>query len=280
MAATNPNPGKITDAMWRLWTDRPVTAWKLGGFYADKRGYHNDRKRNQQRWPGNYSIKLSLDLKGPDDKIAAVDFTMSDAEMRKRTRYLIDAADRNDPRLYAVREFYGTLDGKTVVGRIKDTRTGKWRSSSADITHLWHIHVSFFRAYVSMWNELSPILSVLRGETLAEWESGGVGGSGIMLPREGDSGPVVEYWQRMLKAAGYDPGPFDGDFGPKTKAAITAIRKKHGLEPASYVTAWTAMTIQREVFVRAGAAEPPPTTVPTKFKLRVGDVDATVVASS
>lgn len=183
---TNPNPSRITTPMWRLWTERPVSGWLLGGIYANKSGYHNTRAANQASWPNNYSIRLSLDQQGPSDKAAAIDYTMSDAEMRLRTGYLRDGVNRNDPRLYAVREFYGTLNSSTVFGRIKDSRTGSWRSSTADSSHLWHIHISFFRAYVNIWNELSPVLSVLSGESLSAWEarqsSGGGNGDGVAAP--------------------------------------------------------------------------------------------------
>ena len=168
---SNPSPARITAPMWRLWTDRPVASWLLGGIYADKRGYHNTRAANQARWPGNYSITLPLDRQGPSDKAAAIDYTMTAAEMRRRTGFLVAAADRRDPRLFAVREFYGTVDGANVHGRIKDSREGAWRRSTSDSSHLWHIHISFLRAYVNVWAELAPVLSVLRGETLAQWQA-------------------------------------------------------------------------------------------------------------
>lgn len=41
-----------------------------------------------------------------------------------------------------------------------------------------------------------------------------------MILRPGDKGPDVEQLQLKLKAAGYDPGEIDGDYGPKTTAAV------------------------------------------------------------
>ena len=45
-----------------------------------------------------------------------------------------------------------------------------------------------------------------------------------MILRQGDSGPHVEQLQLKLKAAGYDPGDIDGDFGSRTAAAVLAFQ--------------------------------------------------------
>lgn len=257
---TNPNPSRITSAIWRLWTQRPVSSWKLGGIYAGKPGYHSSRQENQSKWPGNYSIRVALDQQGPSDKAAAIDYTMSDAEMRLRTGYLAAAAERNDPRLAAVREFYGTLNSRTVFGRIKDSRTGPWRASTSDNSHLWHIHISIFRAYTNQWDELEPILSVLAGETLEQWlgdneDEDQDEGVIIMLPRRGDEGEHVEVIQRMLVAVGHDtvcPGGntrtrYDGIYGDGMAAAVNAFRARFGVEPANRVTPWMYYQLIRAV---------------------------------
>lgn len=46
-----------------------------------------------------------------------------------------------------------------------------------------------------------------------------------MLLRRGDHGPDVEQLQLKLKAAGYDPGDVDGDYGTKTEAAVLAFQQ-------------------------------------------------------
>lgn len=250
----NPTPSRITDPMWLLWTDRPVSSWRLGGIYAHKPGYHSSREENQANWPGNYSIQLSLDQRGPDDKAAAIDYTMSDSEMRRRTGYLAEAAERDDPRLAALREFYGTLNSRTVYGRIKDSRTGSWQASSADSSHLWHLHLSFFRAYVDTVAELIPLLSVLGGETLDEWERR-QDGLLIMLPRKGDEGDNVEVIQRMLVALGHDTiqpddpddWRYDGIYGDGTTKAVNEFRAAHGAEPTNRVTPWTYYRLIRTI---------------------------------
>jgi hypothetical protein len=169
---TNPDPVHITDAMWMMWTERPDSTWKLGGIYANKKCYHNTVNANIANWPGAYCVILPLDLKGLLNKARAIDYTMSDAKMVVYTRRLKNSAlDPDDPRLNAMREFYGTTDNKTVYGLIKDTTTGAWRRSSSDLSHLWHIHISIFTLFCDDWTALEPILSVLSGETLAEWRA-------------------------------------------------------------------------------------------------------------
>ncbi len=47
--------------------------------------------------------------------------------------------------------------------------------------------------------------------------------------RRGDKGEDVRQLQEMLGQAGYDPGPIDGDFGPRTLAAVQAFQRAAGL---------------------------------------------------
>lgn len=47
--------------------------------------------------------------------------------------------------------------------------------------------------------------------------------------RLGANGPEVENLQNALKRHGFDPGPVDGDFGPRTQAAVTAFQQAKGL---------------------------------------------------
>ncbi len=45
----------------------------------------------------------------------------------------------------------------------------------------------------------------------------------------GDGGYAVKVLQRKLLTEGFDAGPADGDFGPRTEAALKAFQSKHGL---------------------------------------------------
>ncbi len=47
--------------------------------------------------------------------------------------------------------------------------------------------------------------------------------------RQGDTGADVELLQRILRGAGYDPGPTDGIFGPRTTQAVIAFQRDNNL---------------------------------------------------
>lgn len=51
----------------------------------------------------------------------------------------------------------------------------------------------------------------------------------ISLLRRGNSGPQVRNLQTLLNARGFDCGAADGEFGPKTAAALLAFQRAHKL---------------------------------------------------
>lgn len=168
----NPNPARITDASWWLMQQllalQPGT--RNGGIYANKPGYHNTRAGN---WSGDYSVTDAVDKRGPSDKAAAYDWTFTDAQagrydliMKYTNRLLRSARDPDDPRLNGWREFYGQADADRQVEGW-DTRYGY--AASSDPSHLWHLHFSETRALVADYDNKRALLSVLRGETVAEW---------------------------------------------------------------------------------------------------------------
>ncbi|MFT3706910.1 MAG: peptidoglycan-binding protein [Archangium sp.] len=64
--------------------------------------------------------------------------------------------------------------------------------------------------------------------TLAQAASLSQVGSSHQL-KAGSSGPEVSTLQDMLRSKGFDPGPTDGSFGPKTQAALKAFQKSTGV---------------------------------------------------
>ena len=76
---------------------------------------------------------------------------------------------------------------------------------------------------------------------------------GIMLPKKGDTGPDVGYWQRMLIAAGEKLPKYgvDESYGDEMTAAVASWFKKNG-NGATYhgrqITSWIALNLQRQVF--------------------------------
>lgn len=243
--ARNPNPARITDALWWFWLQlkamEPTT--KFGGIYANKRGYHNTRAANLRQWPGNHSICDSEDRGGPADKAAALDWTFPEAQRGRygrielyTGRLLVAARNKDDPRLNGVREFYGQADS--------DRRVEGWdcrydRNCSSDPSHLWHIHISFDRDKVALPTTFEPVVAVLRGEPLRPKRRAVVAASR----------PAVSRPAARTRLAGHEPGsrtlnlasprvvgadvafvqafigerrcgPADGVFGPRTRSGV------------------------------------------------------------
>ncbi|WP_249714059.1 peptidoglycan recognition protein family protein [Rhizomonospora bruguierae] len=85
------------------------------------------------------------------------------------------------------------------------------------------------------------------GNTLHRWVHAGLPVDGQALPepstatrgvsdlfcKKGDKGVNVEWLQWMLRSAGYDPGDVDSDYGPKTAAALLALRRSVGTTATS-----------------------------------------------
>lgn len=132
-----------------------------------------------------------------------------------------------------------------------------WRRYSGSNPHTTHVHVSVGVGpdgrSTGPYDDRSPWgIAAAARPTLPS-------SGGIMLPKKGDKGPDVEYWQRLLLAAGEKLPKHgrDGHYGDETQAAVMSWYKRHGGDPKKFdggrVTPWTAQTLQQAVFGAASA---------------------------
>lgn len=222
--ADNPNPSRVTDQLWNLWEGfeaiEPIVV--LGGIYAPKSGYHDTRDANP---PTNYSVaQYPIDRQGPGDKAAAIDLTFPDAQAKpprygtinKYSQRLLAAGQAGrdaDPRTVYMREFYGNIDTDSEVEGWDYARHG---AATSDTSHLWHIHISIHRGYVTDPEMTRAVLSILKGETVAQWrgEDSDMQEVRVWLGTDGHpwevTGPMQ--FKRQLSEAKYTDGPNQGKF--------------------------------------------------------------------
>lgn len=285
----SPN-SKTPDAVYSIYyhVHERVPSARYGGGYTLKPGFHASVEDNVSRWPDNYSIRDAINRREPRTVGRAVDITLSGTDMKRLTGYLADAVDAEDPRLAPVREFYGTLNGTTVFGRAHTGPDTDWRSSSADSSHLWHIHLSFFTPYVDDWDALAGVVSVLVGESLDDYLSGGIMERNIA--EYGDSGTWVKLAQRYLQELGATLTR-DGEYGDQTTAAAKWVFvNKFGGNAADYdgraITDWMLREfIRRDQDARTAAAIKAavaklPTTVPAPTQAQVDTAVAKYLAAN
>ena len=83
------------------------------------------------------------------------------------------------------------------------------------------------------------------------------------LPKKGDKGEDVKFWQNVLAEVGFPPGGpsnenyADGDYGDKTEKAVNDFRASKNSGPVSYISGWCGMAMLREMMIeRAGKPGP------------------------
>lgn len=277
MADPNPNPSRITAEMWWLWVQLKalIPGVRLGGIFADKSGYHNTVLANLARWPGNYSVRHAIDREQPRDKARAIDLTMNSTWMRTITRRLLDGAARRDPRMRCVKEFYGTTDGRTVVGRLKDSPDGPYREGSSDSSHTWHEHLGLLTPFVDDIEAMRGLVSLLSGQSLADYMEGTME---RIIAEHGDSGPWVAFVQRYLQDFGATLTR-DSRYGDETTAAAKWVFvHRFGGDPAAYngrsITDWMLREFIRRdqdqrtaAAIKAAIAGLRPSTAPTQAQV-------------
>jgi len=150
-------------------------------------GYHRSRNWNRlhsSQGFSDYSIRLSRDLGGDGDACSALDISLSPDLMKAVTNRLLHAAKAKDPRLSALREFCGTLDGRNTYPWDLPTNSSEG-VNTWDSSHLSHVHLSLYRDAATNAAALAPIAAVIT--TPIETTSG----SGTPItPEEDDMTPV------------------------------------------------------------------------------------------
>lgn len=76
----------------------------------------------------------------------------------------------------------------------------------------------------------TPTAPAPTGQTAPTGGLDGVTTEPATFLRGGSKGAQVEELQKKLKDAGFDPGPLDGQFGPKTRAAVLAYQQSKGIQ--------------------------------------------------
>lgn len=227
----NPNPARITNAMWWLWEQlqalEPVDG-ALGGIYANKSGYHNTRAANDANWPGNYSVVDAVDRRGPSDKAAALDWTFRSAQRGDYSniskyckRLMASSLDMDDERLNGWREWYGQTD---FDGEVEGWDSRYLRRVTSDSSHLWHIHFSESREHAESYDNKKALLSVLKAEPVAQWRQSKTAVPTIqeatLFAKYGDRSGQVWVLQSDLNNAGFGPVALDWIYGDQTAAAL------------------------------------------------------------
>lgn len=240
----NPNPARMTDALWWLVCMRELLEPKLsenGGTYANKAGYHNIGNNLPDHGAGNartdHSIRRAPDRRGPwwHAKTSAHDWTFVDAQrgdyrtIIKYTKRLVNAmrslTDLRPDDVYAYT--LGQIDGDTVVEGWNEYTDDP--EVSADKTHLWHRHDSFRRDIVGNFWAMWKALTIDMGWTYAEWlESTKPPAPERPAPTEEEK-IEMDFWASAAKAARGDADVTATDRNNRNNAA-QVIRFAFGLQ--------------------------------------------------
>jgi hypothetical protein len=231
----------------------------LSGIVGDashKGGYH--RSREDQPSKANYSVVRPDDRLGPDDAASAVDMSMNTADMKTCTARLAKAYDNvADPRRKYMNAFNGTTNGTTA--RRWDVYARRTEPASSD--HLWHVHLSIRRRYVNSATATKALISILKGETVAQY----LASIGVAPPaattakapaypgrelRRNDTqakpDAAVKLFQARMVTRGWTSlGKADGFFGPKLESVVKRWQASIHLPvdgkvgPKTWPTPWT-----------------------------------------
>jgi hypothetical protein len=207
-------------------------------------GYHISL---QDQPPDNYSATRPKDKappgKWPRDMASAIDMSKNKADMVRGYAYWNQLYnDRTDPR----RKYFNAVncwDGSGDAVRLDFVANTR---SFATADHQQHEHAEFCRMYVESEEAGRALVSVVSGETKAQW-----GEDDMEYPKFGDKGEPVKNLQYDLADTGDFTGTVDGVYGAATEAAVLKFRKRF-LKPENVgggksVTGWMVHKLAREI---------------------------------
>jgi hypothetical protein len=204
----------------------------MGGVIGDSAhtyGYHRGRNYVSS---SDYSVQYSEDKQGHGEAACGLDISWNKAsDHYLASQRLLNA--KNDNRMSACREFFGSTDGVRVCGW--DYKGGY--AVTSDSSHLWHVHLSILRKYADDYTALAPIAEVITG--------GATSGGG----NTGNEDEVPSFIS-MQKSEAFQPTPnsdwaikFDKqsvDEGDKVTNPADVGRTNIKLDGARFVSTFTA----------------------------------------
>lgn len=155
---------------------------------------------------------------------------------------------------------WGIAPGIELGTRVSAGQIIAWVGDSGDAEGTApHLHFELVDPYGVI---VDPYLSLLAAETgvsIAICKSVDAGSlsallDGAGLLRSGDTGTAVAQLQGFLAAVGYDVGPADGVFGPKTLGGLRQFQEGQGLSIDGVVGSQTRSAISRVSAVLPAAA--------------------------
>lgn len=157
-------PSAIRAAADRIVASVPGAVFSgIVGDAAHTFGYHVAR---DELPPTDGSVQLPLDQQGPGDAASALDISLPPDQMIAVTSRLAGLAVAGDSSLYALREFAGTLDGSATYAYDLAEHAPEY---GWDSSHLWHIHLSGYRAYAddaAAWDSIaSAFIGAVDGDS-------------------------------------------------------------------------------------------------------------------
>jgi hypothetical protein len=182
---------------WEGAIDSAVCSGIVGdSAHRDNPSKHNSYSDNKSHNGNSWATSHSKDQTGPRDMACALDMSMSDKDMELvhgRFKALYNARGSDDRAQYV--DCFNGWDGSGSPGRY-DLPAGT--VSGTDDSHKWHEHVETFYCYVGedelSWEGAHAILSVVRGETEAQWLENSSGEEDDMTPEEHDALMLIKRW--------------------------------------------------------------------------------------